>query len=304
VETVKPYFADFLRRWPTLEDLAAADIEDVLHAWSGLGYYARARNLHKCAIEASKTGLPDSYAGLLRMPGVGPYTAGAIASIAHGEAVPAVDGNVERVLSRLDGRDADPKSTSGRRELRERANQLLTGPPGDINQALMELGALVCTPRSPSCGSCPWAEPCVARATNRQTELPKKAAKRPPKPVTGVTGILRQKGRVLLGRRPPSGLLGGLWEPVRIDIGDGRDPAVEIIAAFRDAVGIDIHVVKLLGEVVHTFTHRRLTLSVFEVATQDVLPERPTSTYEELRWLADPGTVALSTLARKVLAIG
>ncbi|HEX7118882.1 MAG TPA: A/G-specific adenine glycosylase [Longimicrobiales bacterium] len=219
VETAVPYYERWLERFPTVDALAEAPIDDVLHAWAGLGYYSRARNLHRAAQvvrERHRGTLPDDPDALRDLPGIGDYTAGAIASIAFGRPEPAVDGNVRRVLSRLYDLP-DP----GAAELRARAAALVDADrPGDFNQALMELGATVCTPRTPACDGCPLASHCRARAAGTQLERPRpKRAKPVPECDVGTAIVVAPGGALLLVRRPDDGLLGGLWEfpgePVR-----------------------------------------------------------------------------------------
>lgn len=301
IDTVLPYFARFLARWPTLEDLAAADVDEVVREWAGLGYYSRARNLHRAAQAAVEAGgLPDRVDALRALPGIGPYTAGAIASIAFGIAAPAVDGNVERVLSRVDGRTADPRSPAGRRALEDRALQLLGGPgaPGDVNQALMELGATVCTPRKPACERCPWGDPCASR--HDPEALPMKRPKPPPRPMRGVAGLLVDEGRFLLGRRPP-GLLGGLWEPIGCEVA-GEPSRHDLERAFSDRVGLRVRAEQRLGEIVHVFTHRRLVLDVW--AVEGAGAPSALAYYDDVAWVdAASPHVALSTLARRTIAL-
>ncbi len=213
VATVKPYFADFVARWPSVEDLAAAPRDDVLSAWAGLGYYARARNLHACArVVAGAHGgaFPRDEAALLKLPGVGAYTAAAIAAIAFDRKATVVDGNVERVTARLFR--IETPLPDAKPEIRARAAELAPeARPGDYAQALMDLGATVCTPRAPDCPRCPWASACAARAAGVAETLPRKRPKTP-KPVRfGVAFVaLDGEGRVLLERRPETGLLGGM----------------------------------------------------------------------------------------------
>lgn len=304
VETVVPYFERFVARWPTLEALAAADPEDVLHAWAGLGYYSRARNLLACAVAAvARGGLPSDPAALRELPGIGPYTAGAVASIAFGVRTPLVDGNVERVLCRLDGRDDDPRR-EGRAALWDRAGALLDAIPADahpgaLNQGLMELGATICTPRAPRCTACPISEDCVGRASGEPERWPRKVAKAPPRPIHGVAAVVRGDGGFLLGRRP-AGLLGGMWEPIGCEHDTGDD-LLALTDAFRDRVGVSLVGCRYLGDIVHVFTHRRLTCAVF-AATVSGEP-RAVDHYPEVRWVVDPAAVPLSALAHKMLAL-
>ncbi|MBI3673627.1 MAG: A/G-specific adenine glycosylase [Rhizobiales bacterium] len=215
VAAVKGFYAAFLAKWPTLTDLASASLDDVLRAWAGLGYYARARNLHACAkmVTAEWGGrFPDTVAELGKLPGVGPYTAAAIAAIAFGRRLAAVDGNAERVIARLHA-IATPLPAA-KLEIRVRAQALVPETrPGDFAQGLMDLGATVCTPRRPACPNCPWAEHCAARRCGNPETFPLKRPK-PALPVRrGVAfWIERADGAVLLRRRPEKGLLGGMME--------------------------------------------------------------------------------------------
>ncbi|WP_294230545.1 A/G-specific adenine glycosylase, partial [uncultured Shimia sp.] len=213
VAAVKGYFERFTARWPTVSDLAAADDADVMAEWAGLGYYARARNLLKCAryVVAEHDGVfPDTVEVLLTLPGVGPYTAGAVASIAFDQPATVVDGNVERVMARVF--DIHTPLPAAKPELTEKAAALTPQErPGDYAQAVMDLGATICTPRNPACGLCPWRTACKAQAAGTATELPKKTPKRP-KPIRhGVVYIAKRvDGAYLLETRPDSGLLGGM----------------------------------------------------------------------------------------------
>jgi len=297
VETVIPYFARFLERFPSLQDLASAELDEVLQHWQGLGYYRRARFLHAAARAAvAQGGLPSDPEGLRALPGIGAYTAGAVASIAHGVPAPAIDGNVQRVIARVDGLQDDPKKAAGRRAVEARVQAIQDATvASEVTQGLMELGATVCTPRSPDCGECPWAAPCVARATGQQEALPRTAKKKPPKPVSGVALVVVDDDRVLLGRRP-EGLLGGLWEPPWVQ-GEG-------LAALAPRVGPLPEDVVHAGQIVHVFTHRRLTLDVHVAPGDRQAPIGPVSFYEELAWDAGHGrSRPLSKLAHKILSV-
>jgi A/G-specific adenine glycosylase len=205
VEAAIPYYLRFLERFPTIEALAAAAESDVLAAWSGLGYYSRARNLHRAARLVAERGIPATYAAVRALPGAGPYTAAAVASIALGEAHAAVDGNVVRVVSRL---------TNGAGEIEREAGRLLDrGRPGDFNQAMMELGATVCVPGAPKCGECPVLPHCAGRAAGRERELPVKAAKPAVRDVALELLAPERGGRVFLRQRGASEKrLAGFWE--------------------------------------------------------------------------------------------
>jgi A/G-specific adenine glycosylase len=270
VAAVKGYFSRFLARWPTVEALAAAPIEDVLAAWAGLGYYARARNLHACAraVAGGRGGrFPADEAALRRLPGVGPYTAAAIAAIAFDQPSAAIDGNVERVISRLCALPAPPRAM--KREIRVRAEELT--PPtraGDFAQAMMDLGATVCLPRAPHCGRCPLEAACAARRLNAAEAFPVMAAK-PEKPRRrGAAFILRSGRRVLLTRRPAKGLLGGMTAfpatPLTQDVPAHAALAYAPVAA--DWRALD-------GTVSHVFTHFALELTVFAARIAGPAPD-------------------------------
>jgi A/G-specific adenine glycosylase len=242
VETVIPYYKEWVTRFPDVETLATADEEEVLRAWQGLGYYSRARNLLGAAkVVRERLGgkLPGSSAGLRTLPGVGEYTAGAVASIAYGEAVPAVDGNVRRVLSRLFDLQ-DPGSL----ELRDLAAALVDpARPGDFNQALMELGARVCTSRSPGCRECPIGSLCLARERGSVGERPGKRARRPLREIDLSVLVAATVGpespRLLLRKRPPEGLLAGMWEFPGVGIGTGEDAGRAASAHARE-LGLEL----------------------------------------------------------------
>jgi A/G-specific adenine glycosylase len=252
VAAVKDYFHRFTARWPTVADLAAAPDAEVMGEWAGLGYYARARNLLKCAraVVADHQGrFPDTRDALLTLPGIGPYTASAIAAIAFDQPATVVDGNVERVISRM-FRVETPLPAS-KPELTAHAARLTPAErPGDYAQAIMDLGATICTPRSPACGICPWSHACIARHAGVQAELPRKS----PKPVTplrhGTLWLGHRDGAILLERRPDTGLLGGMLG-IPGDGWDGTDGAAPARADWHD-----------IGEVRHTFTHFHLILRV------------------------------------------
>ncbi|MEM7694233.1 MAG: A/G-specific adenine glycosylase [Pseudomonadota bacterium] len=254
VAAVKPYFARFLARWPTVDALAAADDADLMAAWAGLGYYARARNLLACARAVSAAGaFPTTEAGLRALPGVGAYTAAAVAAIAFGEPVPVVDGNVERVIARLTALTTPPKKAVA--PVREAVAAMVPPDrPGDFAQAMMDLGATICTPKRPACALCPVRPHCAG--VGAAERFPVKSPKKPRATWFGVVFVpIRPDGTVLLRRRPPKGLLGAMPEFFGSPWGDPPEnpPA---FAPFK-AAWID------QGEIRHGFTHAELTLSVF-----------------------------------------
>jgi A/G-specific adenine glycosylase len=307
VETVIPYWERFLARFPDVASLAAAEPDAVLGAWAGLGYYSRARNLHRAAKEiAARHGgrLPDTAEGLRELPGIGRYTAGAVASIAFDRPEPVVDGNVTRVLARLHGIRKDVKRPAVGAKLWEHAAELARGPsPGDLNQALMELGALVCTPRAPRCPACPLRRRCAARGAGDAEAIPVKARKPTPRAVEAVAGLILRRGRVLAVRRPPHGLLGGLWELPGDELAPRERPEAGLRRALRERTGLAIAGAERRGEVRHLFTHRSLRLHVFRSDT----PEGRVRLHEfdAHRWLP-PGALAdlpQATLTRKALTL-
>jgi A/G-specific adenine glycosylase len=271
VATVAPRFAAFLARFPSLHALAAADLDEVLHEWQGLGYYRRARGLHACAqaiVQSHGGRLPEDPAALARLPGIGPYTAAAIAAIAFMRPVVPVDGNVQRVLARVHGVEAPLPAAAGR--LRALAAELAAPDrPGDLAQALMDLGALVCRPRAPRCPVCPWETGCHAAAEGAPERLPRRVPRGPRPTRTGVAFLLRRgDGAILFRRRPGHGLLAGLhelpsspWaEEGMLDLGAALRHA-PVTAEWR------LHPERVR----HVFTHFVLELALAE-ATTDVVP--------------------------------
>jgi A/G-specific adenine glycosylase len=265
IETVKPYFERFLNAYPTVEALAAAPLDDVLKLWEGLGYYSRARNLHRAAEQISANGFPNTVEGLLELSGVGRYTAGAIASIAFGVRAPVLDGNVIRVFSRLLDLADDVTQASTQSKLWQIAEKWL--PPdrvGDYNQALMDLGRLICKPRTPLCTTCPIRESCAAFAHGTQNERPVKAAKAETPHYDVTAGIIwNDEGKVLIAQRPLDGLLGGLWE-----FPGGKQEAGESLEEclkreLREELAIEVEVGELFTKVKHGFTHFKITLHAF-----------------------------------------
>ncbi|WP_421702175.1 A/G-specific adenine glycosylase [Aliiroseovarius sp.] len=266
VAAVKDYFTRFLTLWPTVQDLATAEDARVMGEWAGLGYYARARNLLKCAREVTaRGGFPDTRAGLMELPGIGPYTSAAISAIAFDRAETVVDGNVERVMARL-FRVETPLPTA-KPELTTLAADLTPAErPGDYAQAVMDLGATICTPKNPACGICPWNRDCLAREGGVQASLPKKTPKTPKPTRYGIAYLARREdGAWLVERRPDKGLLGGMLGWPGAEWGDDPSEDPPIAADWRDPG----------AEVRHTFTHFHLRLAV-RVAElpQDAEPER------------------------------
>jgi A/G-specific adenine glycosylase len=274
VDTVVPYYERFLRRFPDLEHLADADPEEVRSLWSGLGYYRRAQLMLRAATlirERHGGRLPDQVDALAALPGFGPYTVGAVASLAFGLPVPAVDGNVERVMTRWLGLTEDPRTV--RRCIRAEAEAWVDAPdPGKTNEALMELGATVCTPRNPSCLTCPLRPDCTAQAKGLQDRIPPPRARRPPRRVDLTAWVVLNREGVWMVQSPPDGLFPELW-CVPLEPGHGPEPP--------------------LATVEHVLTHRRLVVQVRR-ADRWAGPGRaipPSRLFE----------VALPTVVRKVL---
>jgi len=273
VNTVIPYFLDFIRRWPRIEDLAAATQDEVMSAWAGLGYYARARNLHNAAIAVSREHggvFPQSHAALLALPGVGPYTAGAISAIAFGHSEVVVDGNIERVLSRFFAiRTPLP---AAKQEISRHYAQIMPGErPSDFPQALMDFANAVCTPKNPGCTACPLAANCKALAEGAMTDYPVKAKKKSKPTRKGIAYVARNKaGDAFLVRRPPRGLLGGLlaFPSSGWDLGADADVA-EGAARPSDTAPFTANWRLLDEKVHHVFTHFSLELEVAVVELED-----------------------------------
>ena len=291
VAAVQDYFTKFIRLWPTVYDLASAETEDVMKAWAGLGYYARARNLHACAKAVAAIGgvFPTSVEELQKMPGIGPYTAGAIAAIAFDVPVAAVDGNVDRVVSRYYAIE-NPLPAS-KPEIRRLVQALVPQKrAGDFAQAMMDLGATICTPKSPSCMICPWTEDCSARIKGIAASLPLKETKAKVSTRFGhVFWIENMKGDVLVRTRASKGLLGGMTEFPSSDWVVGQ--------RLKFAAPFEAEWKKLTGSVEHTFTHFHLELNVWKtVVANPILDGR----FVKKKVLA---TEALPSLMRKVAVL-
>lgn len=296
VATAAPYYLRFVERFPTLEALAAARDEDVLAAWSGLGYYARCRNLLAASREALRRhgGLPASIAQLRALPGFGPYTAGAVASIAFAIPAPAVDGNVVRVLSRLFLVEGDPARRPARARLDALAAALVhPRRPGDLNQALMELGATLCTPGRPACPRCPVAPLCAARAAGRAAALPV-ARRRAPRPRrTLACAIVERAGRVLLVRRPAGGLFGGLASFPAAELAPAEPAPVVLRREARALHRLRLRTGPELARVERDLTHRRLELRAYRCRLEG---EPPPGAAEWVRVEEVPGAGLPSAL--------
>jgi A/G-specific adenine glycosylase len=267
VKTVIPYFERFMRRYPDVAALARADLQDVLKSWEKLGYYARARNLHSAAQElVSAHGgiLPQDPAELRKLPGIGEYMSAAISSIAFGGAHAVVDGNVRRVLSRLFTIEAPINSTAAARACRAHAEAILDSRrPGDFNQATMELGATVCLPREPQCDVCPISLFCGAKAAGQQHAFPVRGKRKSIPTYHVAVGIVRRRGRILITRRTPSGLLGGLWEFPGGRVAEGESPEEACRREIREETDLEVEVTGFVTHVDHAYSHFKIGMDVY-----------------------------------------
>ena len=302
VETVIPYYQRFLVRWPTVEALAQAPIEEVLKAWAGLGYYRRARNLHRAAGQIAALGtFPHTQDGLRQLAGVGEYTAAAIASIALGQDALAVDGNLRRVVARLAAIDEPILGGPGGRRLRRWLEERLpSGLAGDFNQALMDLGATTCLPQAPRCRACPSSQDCLALERGLVDSLPHTPARRSPRPVRAVALLVNRDGALLLRQRPATGLLAGLWGPPDQVLAEGQ-VETRVVTVFREELGVPPSALPIaVGNVEHVFTHQRWRVQVYQVEVP--MPfEAPSGL---IWWLPETADAPpLSRLAEKLLAL-
>ena len=305
VATVIPYWQRWMTRFPTVTALADAPLDDVLAAWAGLGYYRRARHLHAGArwVAAEHGGvLPSAAADLRAVPGIGAYTAGAVASIAFGEAAPLVDGNVARVLARVYAIEDDVKSSAGPRAIWDLAATLMTArpvgaDPGELNQGLMELGALTCTPTSPACLTCPLAAHCRARATGRQEELPRLPARKREADLPLLVTValwIEQDGQLLLAQRPATGLFAGLWELPQG--ADDADAARAVGTTLTGATTTRAHHQQ-------TLSHRRLDITAVDARLRGQ-PRAVAGRYQAVRWVTveEARTLAIASGTTALLA--
>ncbi len=271
VEAVKPYYDRFMKKFPDIERLAMAEEEVLLKLWEGLGYYNRVRNLNKAAkiiMEEYNGRMPDTYEELIGLPGIGSYTAGAIASIAYGKKLPAVDGNVLRVLARLRTDDRDIRQQSVKKQIEEELSDCMSEKrPGDFNQALMELGAMVCIPTGvPKCRECPWERLCLAHKEGRETEFPVKTAKKKRAVEDKTILLIRDENKAALQKRPSKGLLAGMYEFPWIL---GKLSEEEVLAYLKKE-GLSVLHIKPIGESKHIFTHKEWHMTGYAVKVDEL----------------------------------
>lgn len=267
VDQAAPYYHRFIDRFPDVGSLASAPIDDVLRVWEGLGYYSRARNLHRAArmvMEEQAGYLPTTYEGLRTLPGIGPYTAAAVASIAYGETRAAVDGNVVRVLSRVFAVEHDAKSTRMRRAVQALADDVIPrANPGRYNEAVMELGATVCTPVGPDCATCPLSAVCDAARTGRQADFPRSAPRLKIPHHDIAVGLIIRDGSILIQQRAPDAMLGGLWEFPGGKRQENEQPEETCRREVREETGLEVEVSTLLTSLRHAYSHFRITLHAY-----------------------------------------
>ena len=285
VATVVPYFLRFIERFPTIAELAEADLQEILRLWQGLGYYRRARNLHACAQRVVRDHggrVPRDVETLLTLPGVGRYTAGAIASLAYGTAAPILDGNVTRVLCRLDAIETDPRDRGTQQLLWRRAEEILPGRDvGAFNSAMMELGATVCTPRNPGCLLCPVKEHCETARLGRQEEIPLPKKSKPVPLHRRYVLCIRHRRRFWIEQRPHTGRWGGLWQFKTLESG----PKPFSQKQLRSKFNLEVSKPRPLGIIRHRLTHRQYEFDVFAC---DWVGEPPSgATWVSLEELAD-----------------
>jgi A/G-specific adenine glycosylase len=266
VPTVIPYYQNFLKSFPTVRHLARADLSKVLKIWEGLGYYSRARNLHRASkilLDKFRGKIPDTLDDLLTLPGIGRYTVGAILSIAFNKEAPILDGNVKRVLSRLFAVSEDPKKAE---DLLWKISESLL--PKDrsssFNQALMDLGSMICTPQDPLCLHCPLRLLCRGRASGNPKRYPSRVAKKRIPHIEAVSAVILKNGKVLVNRRPPTGLLGGLWEFPNWKVNRREKLTEQLVSLAKGNIGLGVNVDKPLGSFHQTFSHFKLTLHVYQ----------------------------------------
>jgi A/G-specific adenine glycosylase len=267
VNTVIPYYQKFLKSFPTLRHLAKSDLSKVLKVWEGMGYYSRARNLHRASqivLNHFHGKIPNTQKDLLRLPGIGRSTAGAILSFAFAKEAPILDGNAKRVLSRLFTVSSNPVKSKTEGLLWQISESLVPkGFSNPFNQALMDLGSMLCTPKEPECDRCPLRRFCKGRASGKPERFPAKKVKRAIPHIESVSAVIKKDGRVLLNQRPPAGLLGGLWEFPNWRIKGKKIQKQQLKNQMDREVGLSINVKESIGTFHQTYSHFKLTLSVF-----------------------------------------
>lgn len=288
VDQATPYFRNFISLFPTVVDLANADQQEVLKAWEGLGYYSRARNLHaaaKTVVEDYNGKLPESYSEIIKLKGIGPYTAAAVTSIAFGKPNAVMDGNVIRVLTRYYGIEEDTRKTKTRNEVQDLANDLIDEQaPGDFNQAMMELGSEVCTPSAPDCMNCPIQEGCIATKAAKTEVIPYKSpSKKKPHYTIGVGIIEREDGKILIALRPEDAMLGGLWEFPGGKQKEGEEIQQTVERELHEELGVVVKAYDELMNLKHTYSHFSITMHAWfcKLISGEAKPKES----QEIKWV-------------------
>lgn len=289
VDQATPYFKRFIEHFPTVEDLAKADQQEVLKIWEGLGYYSRARHLHAAAqlvVDEFGGTVPDNWDDITELKGVGPYTASAILSIAYQKKHAVVDGNVIRVLSRYFGIEDDVRSTKTKNMIQDYADELISEErPGDFNQALMELGATVCTPSNPDCKKCPLQEGCVAYKTVKTDTIPyKSASKKRPHHQIGVGIIINENEEVLIALRPEDAMLGGMWEFPGGKQEENEEIEETVIRELKEELGVEVSITKPFMKLDHAYSHFKITMHAYLCKLENGMPDPQSS--QEIRWIS------------------
>lgn len=288
VDQAWPYFENFITQFPTVFDLARAPQQQVLKAWEGLGYYSRARNLHaasKMIVEDFEGKLPEEYDEIIKLKGIGPYTAAAITSIAFGKPNAVVDGNVIRVITRYYGIEEDVRKTGTTKQVQTHVNELISHEqPAEFNQGLMEIGSVVCTPTKPKCEECPISVGCVANKMAKTDSIPYKSpAKKKPHKHIGVGIIERENGKVLIALRPENVMLGGLWEFPGGKQEEGESIQQTVERELQEELGVEVHAYKEFMSLKHVYSHFSITLHAWNCKLFSGEPKPKSS--QEIRWV-------------------
>ena len=315
MDTVIPYYERFMTTFPTVFDLAKASEEDVLSLWAGLGYYSRARNLHKCAqvlVKGHKGKFPEVYQEALKLPGIGPYTAGAVLSIAYNKKVPAVDGNVLRVYSRLFNSHLDIGEMKNKKVIEKKIQQLIPDNARDFNQALMELGALICLPKNPNCENCPLTNLCQAKALSIQNDLPVKRKKTKNKKIPIAVGIIKKHDKIMI-TKASTALLNGLWGFPLSEGTNAENAKEQLLSYLRETLKNKISSIEMIGTTKHVFTHKTWMMTLYEITYPEQLKEEIKSHFDtekkpdkdEIEWVSKNNLAKypMATAFKKLLTI-
>ena len=313
VDQAWPYFERFIAQFPTVFELAVADQQQVLKAWEGLGYYSRARNLHaasKMIVEDFNGKLPESYDEIIKLKGIGPYTAAAITSIAFGKPNAVVDGNVVRVITRYFGIEEDVRSSKTTKEVQAHVDELISNEfPADFNQGMMEIGATICKPSNPDCLNCPIQSDCIATKMAKTDTIPfKSPAKKKPHKQIGVGIIEREDGKVLIALRPENVMLGGLWEFPGGKQEEGENIQQTVERELKEELGVEVHAYKEFMKLKHVYSHFSITLHAYSCTLISGEPKPKSS--QEIRWVdiseleKFPFPKANKQLTKKLIEIG